>query len=148
MKNFLGENIGYVIWADDKILDEEWAAAKLVYEKYNLNWDEGKVIIQEKINELIECVENSDDEDEDLEEKFDEDFEIQPMNIPEGIDEFEVLKDLSTIAFADGELSFNELDIIHRLGKAFGCSEVLITGAIVNIAVNSKTKLKTNFNSN
>ncbi len=146
MKNFLCENIAYVIWADDKILDDEWLAAKNILKKYNLNWEEGKSLIQGKINDLIECVENeseeeAEEENEALDSFFDEDFEIENNLLPEGIDEFELLKDLTSVALADGELSYGELDIIHRLGKSFGASEIMITAAILEVVNNSKIKI-------
>ena len=145
MEKFIGEHISYIMWADEKILEDEWSAAEKLFKKYNLNWEDGKVVIQNKINDLMEC-ENEEDESEDSPVEYDETFEIPSAVLPEGVDGFELLKDLSQVALADGELSLSEVDIMHRLGKSFELSELFVSAAIVEAVINSDKKINVCFN--
>ena len=145
MDTIIGEHISYIMWADGKILEDEWSAAEKLFKKYDLNWDDGKVAIQNKINDLMEC-ENAEDESEDSPAEYDETFEIPSAVPPEGVDGFELLKDLAQVALADGELSLSELDIMHRLGKSFKLSRLFVSAAIIEAVINSDKKINVCFN--
>ena len=81
-----------------------------------------------------------------FDEEYDEDFEIEAAKLPRNVDEFEILKDLASISISDGDISYSEVEMIHRLGKAFGLSEILVSAAMIEVALNSNIKLTTSFN--
>ena len=145
MEEFLGEHISYIMWADDKILDEEWGEAKDLFKKHNLDWEKGRQIIEKNLTSLIDGVPSADEEGEEDTEGYDDEFEIEPAVVPDGVDAFEILKDLSGIALSDGDFSYSEVDMIHRLGKSFGLSEVMISAAMLEVALNSKKEITTSF---
>ena len=64
MEEFLGEHISYIMWADDKILDEEWGEAKDLFKKHNLDWEKGRQIIEKNLTSLIDGVPSADEEGE------------------------------------------------------------------------------------
>ena len=146
MEEFLGEHISYIMWADDKILDEEWEEAEDLFKKHNLDWEKGRQIIEKNLTSLIDGVPSADEEGEEDTEGYDDEFKIEPAVVPDGVDAFEILKDLSGLALSDGDFSYSEVDMIHRLGKAFGLSEILVSAAMIEVALNSNTKLTTSFN--
>lgn len=145
MEEFLGEHISYIMWADDKILDEEWGEAEDLFKKHNLDWEKGRQIIEDNLTSLIDGVPSADEEGEEDTEGYDDEFEIEPAVVPDGVDAFEILKDLSGIALSDGDFSYSEVDMIHRLGKSFGLSEVMISAAMLEVALNSKKEIITSF---
>jgi len=145
MEEFLGEHISYIMWADDKILDEEWGEAKDLFKKHNLDWEKGRQIIEKNLTSLIDGVPSADEEGEEDTEGYDDEFEIEPAVVPDGVDAFEILKDLSGLALSDGDFSYSEVDMIHRLGKSFGLSEVMISAAMLEVALNSKKEIITSF---
>ena len=61
----------------------------------------------------------------------------------EGIDCFEVLKDLATIIVSDGEVAYGEVEIIHILTEAFGLDSIFASLALLT-AVANKPNLKFN----
>jgi len=145
MEEFLGEHISYIMWADDKILDEEWGEAEDLFKKHNLDWEKGRQIIEKNLTSLIDGVPSADEEGEEDTEGYDDEFEIEPAVVPDGVDAFEILKDLSGLALSDGDFSYSEVDMIHRLGKSFGLSEVMISAAMLEVALNSKKEIITSF---
>ena len=145
MEEFLGEHISYIMWADDKILDEEWEEAEDLFKKHNLDWEKGRQIIEKNLTSLIDGVPSVDEEGEEDTEGYDDEFEIEPAVVPDGVDAFEILKDLSGLALSDGDFSYSEVDMIHRLGKSFGLSEVMISAAMLEVALNSKKEIITSF---
>ena len=145
MEEFLGEHISYIMWADDKILDEEWGEAEDLFKKHNLDWEKGRQIIEKNLTSLIDGVPSADEEGEEDTEGYDDEFEIEPAVVPDGVDAFEILKDLSGLALSDGDFSYSEVDMIHRLGKSFGLSEVMIWAAMLEVALNSKKEIITSF---
>lgn len=145
MEEFLGEHISYIMWADDKILDEEWGEAEDLFKKHNLDWEKGRQIIEKNLTSLIDGVPSVDEEGEEDTEGYDDEFEVEPAVVPDGVDAFEILKDLSGLALSDGNFSYSEVDMIHRLGKSFGLSEVMISAAMLEVALNSKKEIITSF---
>jgi|SaaInl7_100m_RNA_FD_contig_41_2032918_length_743_multi_3_in_0_out_0_1 hypothetical protein len=145
MEEFLGEHISYIMWADDKILDEEWEEAEDLFKKHNLDWEKGRQIIEKNLTSLIDGVPSADEEGEEDTEGYDDEFKIEPAVVPDGVDAFEILKDLSGLALSDGDFSYSEVDMIHRLGKSFGLSEVMISAAMLEVALNSKKEITTSF---
>ena len=145
MEEFLGEHISYIMWADDKILDEEWEEAEDLFKKHNLDWEKGRQIIEKNLTSLIDGVPSADEEGEEDTEGYDDEFKIEPAVAPDGVDAFEILKDLSGLALSDGDFSYSEVDMIHRLGKSFGLSEVMISAAMLEVALNSKKEITTSF---
>ena len=145
MEEFLGEHISYIMWADDKILDEEWGEAEDLFKKHNLDWEKGRQIIEDNLTSLIDGVPSEDEEGEEDTKGYDDEFEIEPAVVPDGVDAFEILKDLSGLALSDGNFSYSEVDMIQRLGKSFGLSEVMISAAMLEVALNSKKEIITSF---
>ncbi len=123
----------FVIFADGSIDKAEIDSAKEIFKKYGLDENKGKDLLKKELDLFI---------DESEEEKAEEaDINIGELAI-EDIDSFEILKDLTSIAVADGELSTAEVDVIHSLAEAFGLDSRFATMAILNaVKSNPSTKI-------
>ena len=123
----------FVIFADGKIEQSEIDAAKALFSKYNLDSVEGEKIVKQHLDSFIDA---SDDPKEEA------DYDLSDLEI-EGFDSFEILKDLALIIVADNEITYQEVDIIHMLCKAFGLDAIFSSLAILN-ALKDKESISIN----
>lgn len=129
--NKIAKACAFVIFADEKIEHSEIDAAKTIFDKYHLDSNEGEKIIKQYLDEFIDA---SDDPKEE-----ESDYDLGDLEI-EGIDSFEVLKDLSLIMVSDNKICYSEVEIIHLLCESFGLDPIFSSLAILN-AVKNKTSL-------
>ena len=130
----LAKACAFVIFADEKIDNSEIDAAKAIFDKYQLDSGEGIKLIKNYLDEFIDA---SDDPKEE-----ESDYVLGDLEI-DGIDSFEILKDLALIMVADGEIKYQEVEIIHMLCEAFGLDPIFSSLAILN-AIKSKSSLNIN----
>lgn len=118
----------FVIFADGKIDNAEIDSAKALLKKYDFDENEGEILLKKELDAFID---ESEEEQNDSEE-------ILLGNLAlEDIDSFEILKDLALIAAADGNVSINEIDIIHSLAEAFELDPRFASMAILNAVKNN-----------
>ena len=117
-----------VLWADEKDTPEEWVAAEALFLKNNLNWEEAKSLVEEEIEALI------DEDEEGSESEEDEDLTFGAIDLGAGVDPYEVLVGLAKLACADKELTWNEIDMIHRLGEAMNIQGEMVSAALLTAA--------------
>lgn len=132
--NKIAKACAFAIFADEKIEQSEMDAAINIFEKYHLDRIEGEKLIKHYLDEFIDA---SDDPKEE-----ESDYDLGDLEI-EGIDSFEVLKDLALIIVADNEISYPEVEIIHMLCEAFGLDPIFSSLAILN-ALKNKDSLSIN----
>lgn len=130
----LAKAFAFVIFADGKIEQSEIDAAKKIFDKYQLDSSKGEKLIGKYLDDFIDASEEPKEEESD--------YDLGDLEI-EGIDSFEVLKDLALIIVADNEISYPEVEIIHMLCEAFGLDPIFSSLAILN-AFKDKDSLSIN----
>jgi uncharacterized tellurite resistance protein B-like protein len=122
----LAKCVAAVFWADEKVLPEEWTEAQNLFSKNSLDWEQGKALIEEELEALID---QGDDED-DLEET-EEEINFGVIDLGPDLDLFEVLCGLAEIACSDKELTWQEIDILHHIGRSMNVNERMVSAALV-----------------
>jgi hypothetical protein len=114
--------VACVLWADERVAPEEIAAARPVFERRGLPWDEAKTRIEQELELLYDEGEESEAESEGAALEF--------GVIDTGHEEpMELLTELAVIACADGVLDWQEIEVLHAIGRAMNQSPVLVTAA-------------------
>ena len=134
--NNLAKACAFVIFADGKVEVSELDSAKALFEKYELDWFEGETLIKQYLDSFIDASE------EEHTDSTNQEIYLGNLEL-EGIDCFEVLKDLATIIVSDGEVAYGEVEIIHILTEAFGLDSIFASLALLT-AVANKPNLKFN----
>ena len=134
--NGLSQIVATILWADEKVQLEEWAAARRVFKKYGVPWADAKKNLERHIEHLLSPGEVS----EDFEER-DEDFEMGDISLGE-VDDFDVLCDLALLIVADKKVTYTEIDIFHRIARSIGSQPELATAAIVKAVSRKKSRVK------
>jgi hypothetical protein len=132
----LAKVVATVLWADEKVTEEEWSAAEGIFSKYGVSWDDAKKEVEKHIEDLLDPGE----EDEEFEET-DEEFDIGNVYLGE-VDDFEVLCDLAVLIVADKEVTFTEIDILHRIAEAINSQAELTTAALIKAVTENNSKFK------
>jgi len=127
--------VATVLWADEKVTEEEWSVAEGIFKKYGISWGDAKKELESHIEDLLEPGE----EDEEFEET-DEDFDIGNVYLGE-VDDFEVLSDLASLIVADKEVTFTEIDILHHIAEAMNTQPQLATAALVKAVTENNSKV-------
>ena len=117
-----------VLWADEKDTPEEWAAAERIFTDNGADWEEAKPLLEQELEALID-----EDEDEAAEET-EEDLDFGVIDLGPGVDSYEVLCGLAQLACSDKELTWQEIEILHRLGESMNVGKELVTTALVRAA--------------
>ena len=117
-----------VLWADEKDTPEEWAAAERVFTDNGADWEKAKPLIEEELEILI------DESDDESEEEVEEDLNFGAIDLGPGVDPYDILCGLAQLACSDNELTWQEIDILHRLGESMNVSKELVTTALVKAA--------------
>jgi len=130
----LAKVVAVVLWADEKVEDEELSVAEKIFSKYNIPWTEAKKNLESHLEDLYDPGED----DEEFTET-DEDFDLGNIYLGE-VDNFEVLNDLSALIVADKVVSFKEVDILHQITKAINAEPELATAALVKAARESNAE--------
>jgi len=132
----LAKVVATVLWADEKVTEEEWSVAEGIFSKYGISWGDAKKELESHIEDLLDPGE----EDEEFEE-VDEDLDIGNVYLGE-VDNFEVLCDLASIIVSDKEVTFTEIDILHRISEAMNSQPQLATAALVKAVSENNSKIK------
>ena len=117
-----------VLWADEKDTPEEWAAAEKIFTDNGANWEDAKPLLEQELEALID-----EDEDETAEET-EEDLDFGAIDLGPDVDSYEVLCGLARLACSDKELTWQEIDVLHKLGESMNVSKELVTAALVKAA--------------
>ena len=124
--NGLARIVARVLWADKKVMEEEWSAAEGIFKRYDIPWKDAK----KKIESYLEDFLGMGKEDEEFIEA-EEDFGIESVYLGE-IDEFDLLSDLALLIVSDKEISFTEIKALHRIADAINIPKEFATAAILN----------------
>jgi len=119
----LNRAIALVLWADEKIDPEEMEAAKDLYEKYDFSWDESKQSLEKEIESLVD--------ENDTEDESEENLHLGVLDFGEGVDEMDILVDLTGLACSDAKVTLSEVDLIHRIGEAMNTQTELVSAALL-----------------
>jgi uncharacterized tellurite resistance protein B-like protein len=136
--NALVKAVAFIMWADEKIEEEEWVSAKGIFEKYKLSWEEAKPLLEEYIEVLI------DESEEDLEE-VDETLDIGSIDFGDKVDRYDVLNDLAGLVVADKVIDFREIDVLHTIAKAVNAAPEMATASLLNAVSNGGIQVKLDF---
>lgn len=123
--NGLAKIVARVLWADKKIMEEEWSAAEHIFARYDVPWKDA----EKKVESYLEELSGMEEEDEEFIEA-EGDFEIESVYLGE-IDEFDLLSDLALLIVADKEITFTEIKILHRIAEAIDKPKEFATAAIL-----------------
>jgi len=134
--------LALILWADEKISEQELALAREVCAKYDVAWDTAKPLLEKHIEDFLD----PGDEAAEADEKgafveFDEELSIGCLDFGEGVDTYELLKDLSRFAVLDKQLSFREIDLIHTIAEASNTNKVLASAALLEAAAATGARL-------
>ena len=117
-----------VLWADERDTLEEWAAAERIFTDNGVDWEKAKPVIEEELEALI------DESDVESKEDSEEDLSFGVIDFGPGIDPYDILCGLAQLACSDKELTWQEIDIMHRLGESMNVGKELVTTALVGAA--------------
>jgi hypothetical protein len=117
-----------VLWADERDTLEEWAAAERIFTDNGVDWEKAKPVIEEELEALI------DESDVESKEDSEEDLSFGVIDFGPGIDPYDILCGLAQLACSDKELTWQEIDIMHRLGESMNVGKELVTAALVKAA--------------
>ena len=126
-----------VLWADEKDTPEEWAAAEKIFTDNGANWEDVKPLLEQELEALID-----EDEDEAAEET-EEELDFGPIDLGPGVDAYDVLNGLAQLACSDKQLTWQEIDILHRLGESMNVGKEIVTAALVKAAAVDGVKVVT-----
>jgi hypothetical protein len=116
------------LWADERDTLEEWAAAERIFTDNGVDWEKAKPVIEEELEALI------DESDVESKEDSEEDLSFGVIDFGPGIDPYDILCGLAQLACSDKELTWQEIDIMHRLGESMNVGKELVTAALVKAA--------------
>ncbi|MFM1833063.1 MAG: hypothetical protein RLZZ461_1379 [Planctomycetota bacterium] len=124
--------VAFVLWADDRITAEEQAAARQIFEKHGMPWDDASTML----DQAMEVILDEGDDGESESEGDELDFGVID---PGDADSFDLLVDLANLACADGSLDWSEIDVLHAIGRAMNQPPAVVSAALV-MAVSSGAK--------
>ena len=124
-----------ILWADEKVNEDEWNAVQNLFSKNGLDWDTNKAALKVALDDII-AAEDTEDASEQEEE-----LTIAPIELDEGDELIEILNDLCLLIVADKEIDLSEIAIAHIIGNALGAEPELVTAAILNVAIEAGCKV-------
>lgn len=132
----LTKAVATVLWADEKVTEEEMSVAEGIFNKYGVPWADAKKDLDSHLEDLLEPGE----EDTEFEET-DEDFDLGSIYLGK-VDEFEVLCDLALLIVSDKIVSYSEIDILHRIAEAMNTKPDLATAALLKVVIENNAEVK------
>jgi hypothetical protein len=127
MSGNLNKLFALVLWADEKVTDDEIACLEVLNSKYDFSIDS----VKSEIENLL----NGNDLEDDSESE--NPLSLDSIDIGE-IDELELLTDLASLAVSDKEIDFGEISILHEIGSSIGADAATVTAALLSAMINSK----------
>ncbi len=131
----LARAVAAVLWADEKDTPEEWAAAEKIFTNNGANWEDAKPLLEQELEALI------DEDEDDTAEETEEELDFGALDLGPDVDTYEVLCALAQLACSDMELTWQEIDILHKLGEAMNVGKELVTAALVQATAMSDVKV-------
>lgn len=134
--------IALIMWADEKVTEQELALSKEIFEKYGISWADAKPVLEGYIESFLDPGEEAmaaDEEGEFVESV--EDFELGCLDFGEDVDFHEVVKDLCRFAVLDKKIEYKEIEIIHNIAEACRLDKVLATASLLSAAKESQSEL-------
>jgi uncharacterized tellurite resistance protein B-like protein len=113
--------IAVVLWADNKVLEEELVAARALYARFGITWTRGKKVLEEELEALLEY--DSDGVD-------DAPLIVAPL-VLETISPLEFIYELAKVACSDMEITWDEVDVLHLIGRAMVLDPRVVTAALL-----------------
>lgn len=126
-------SVALVLWADGRLLEEEFDGARSLFEDLGLNWAEAKKVLFEFLEDLIDPVDEAIEEDCPI--------KITPMALEE-ISPVELIARLAVLACSDEQLTIDEVDILHHVGTALDCDSRIVTAGILRAIESSSKKIQ------
>jgi len=136
-KDALSKAIAFVMWADNKLDEEEWVTARGIVEKYGIAWPDAMPMIEERIEALL------DESDEDVPDS-EEPLDLGGLDFGDGVDRYDVLDDLALLVVADNVIEYSEIEILHCLGKAMNVAPEIVSLSLLKAAASSNGTVKMN----
>jgi hypothetical protein len=133
----LAKACAIVMWADGKVEEEELVSAEHFFSQYNISWNEAKPLVEQYLDELLDADENAEDFEE-----VDEELDLGNIDFGEGVDSYEVLCALSSLATVDNVIDETEIGIIHQIARATNQSPELATAALLKAAVSKNVTIR------
>lgn len=121
----LAKAVAFVLWADEKVTAEEHEASRSLFEKHGVAWVDAKPMLEEAMEEILDESDSDEEADSDGGE-----IECDLVDPGEGIDSLELMVDLARLACADGELAWEEIEVLHAIGRAMQQAPEVVTAAV------------------
>lgn len=123
--------IAVVLWADNKVLEEEMFAARALYARFGVTWARGKKVLEEELETLLEY---------DSEGIDDAPLVVAPF-VLETISPLEFIYELAKLACSDGEITWDEVDVLHLIGSAMVLDSRVVTAALLKAVATNDGKM-------
>ena len=117
-----------VVTTHEKDTPEEWAAAEKIFTDNGANWEDAKPLLEQELEALI------DEDENDTAEETEEELDFGPIDLGPDVDAYDVLDGLARLACSDKELTWQEIDVLHKLGESMNVGKELVTAALVKAA--------------
>lgn len=128
----LAKAVALLAWADEKLEIEEIKAIQEIFKKYGVNWKDARPLVEAEMEAIIEGDGGEDEKDDVL--------NIGVLDFGE-VDSKDMLDDLASIAVADKEIDYREVEMIHKIASAANMDPVIASAALLAAAKNSNSKL-------
>ena len=134
--------VALLLWADEKITDDEMLLSKDLFTKYGFSWEEAKPVLEGCLEAFVDPGDEAVEADEKGEfVDVDEDLELGCLDFGDGVDTYEVIRDLCRFVVLDKQIDFKEIEIIHHIAEACNLDKVLATAALLGAVQESGSKL-------
>lgn len=136
------KSVALLLWADEKITDEELVLSKELFMKYGFSWEEAKSVLENYLEAFVDPGDEALEADERGEFiEVDEDLELGSLDFGDDVDLFEVLKDLCRFTVVDKKIEYKEIELVHYIAEASNLDKVLATAALLEVAQETGAEL-------
>jgi hypothetical protein len=129
--------VAFVMWADEKIDEEEMVIAEGIFKKYKFEWNEAKPLLENQIELMLD--ESSEDNEE-----YEDVLDLGVIDFGTNVDRYEVLFELADLVLADKVIDYREIDVMHCIARAINAAPETVTAAILTAALKSGQPFKLN----
>jgi len=134
--------IALLLWADEKITDDEMLLSKELFKKYGFSWTDAKPVLEDYLEAFVDPGDDALEADEKGEfVDTDEDLELGCLDFGDDVDSYEVVRDLCLFVVMDKQVEYKEIELIHCISEACNLDKVLATAALLEAVQNSNCKL-------
>lgn len=134
--------IASLMWADERVGEDEMILSKNLFEKYGISWEDAKPVLEKHLESLIDPGDEAVEADKKGEFcEADEDFVLGCLDFGEDVDFYEVIKDLCLFVVLDKQVEYKEVELIHHIAEACNLDRVLATAALLSAVEETKAKV-------